>query len=99
MSNTGNRAASARRDTAACTGHPDPDAAASQGLTDAMDLITDIRDLDPRQIWGRLEQWTLDDPQRLIAATVVLAAWSDPNATARTALAWTEDLVSWRGVA
>lgn len=94
-----NPAAQTRRELEACQGPASPDDAASQGLTDALDLITDIRDLDPRQVYGRLQIWMADDPHRLLAATVVLAAWADPNVSAKQALAWTDGLVSWRGVA
>ena len=98
--NTSNGAiAQARRDADACTGHPNPNAAAEQALLDAQDLITDIRYLDPREVWGRLERWTADDPGRLLAATVVLASACDPDRSMRDALAWTDGLVSWQGAA
>ena len=100
MSSTSNGAcAQARRDADTCIGHPDPAGAAELARRDAMDLITDIRDLDPREVWGRLERWTRDDPARLHAATVVLAAMCNPDLPVGRALAWTDQLVSWQGAA
>lgn len=48
---------------------------ASQADADARKLIADLRDLDPRAIWGRLNRW---DTHRVFAAVVALAAHADP---------------------
>ncbi|GLW91811.1 AsnC family protein [Actinokineospora globicatena] len=55
---------------------------------DALDLIVDIREYDPAMLWGRLNRWRTEDPLRLIACTVALAAMCNPDAPARDALAW-----------
>ncbi|WP_018682210.1 DUF7368 family protein [Actinokineospora enzanensis] len=61
---------------------------------DAAGLITDIRDLDPVEIWGRLHRWAIEHPARLVAATVALAAMCDPDVPASKALAWTDTLAA-----
>lgn len=52
---------------------------ASRGADDALDLITDIHDIDPQEIWGRLVLWGRHDPPRLVAAVVALAAMHNPH--------------------
>jgi transposase len=50
---------------------------ARQADIDARRLIEDIRDLDPRQIWGRLNRYGHSNPQRLLALAVDLATKVD----------------------
>jgi hypothetical protein len=50
---------------------------ARQADIDARRLIEDIRDLDPRQIWGRLNRYGHTNPQRLLALVVDLATKVD----------------------
>jgi DNA-binding CsgD family transcriptional regulator len=50
-----------------------------QGNLDALSLALDVRDLDPREVWGRINRWGHNDPQRLLAAVVSLAAMVDPD--------------------
>jgi DNA-binding NarL/FixJ family response regulator len=52
---------------------------ATQADTDARRLAADIRDLDPRVIWGRINRWNNTNPQRVLAALVSLAAMTDPD--------------------
>ncbi|WP_439377449.1 hypothetical protein [Amycolatopsis lexingtonensis] len=50
---------------------------ARQADIDARQLIEDIRDLDPRQIWGRINRYGHTNPQRLLALVVDLATKVD----------------------
>lgn len=50
---------------------------ASQADADARRLIADVRDLDPRAIWGRINRWNTNDPHRVLAALVALATRAD----------------------
>ena len=36
-----------------------------QARLDAVELASDVRDLEPREIWGRLAAWNRTDPTRL----------------------------------
>lgn len=56
-----------------------PTSRAYQGDLDALQVAHDIRELDPREIWGRLNKWGHEDPQRLLAAAVSLAAMVNPD--------------------
>lgn len=50
---------------------------AYQADVDAVRLAADVRELDPNEIWGRLNRWGKENPERLIAAAVSLAAMVD----------------------
>lgn len=50
---------------------------AYQADLDARQLIADIHEVDPREIWGRLNRWGKENPARLLAAAVHLAAYAD----------------------
>jgi hypothetical protein len=50
-----------------------------RGNADARDFAEDIRELDPRQLWGRLALWAQRDPERLYAMVISLAALVDPD--------------------
>ena len=65
---------------------------AEQGVRDALALVGDVRDVDPRAVWGRLTRWSRVDPARLVMVTVALAALVDPDVEPRAALAWTDGL-------
>lgn len=65
---------------------------AEQGVRDAMALVGDVREVDPRAVWGRLTRWSRVDPARLVMLVVALAALVDPEVEPGTALAWTEGL-------
>lgn len=65
---------------------------AEQGVQDALALVGDVRDVDPRTVWGRLTRWTRSDPARLVMLVVALAALVDPEVEPREALAWTDGL-------
>ncbi|PWW50249.1 hypothetical protein [Actinokineospora spheciospongiae] len=85
---------------AACPYIPgDPVELADRAHTDAMDLAADVRELDPRQLWGRLTIWATEDPARLFAATVALAAMVDVDQPAAHLLAWTTHLDTTRDTA
>lgn len=62
-----------------------------------MDLATDIRDLDPRQVWGRLALWGQAEPLRLYAACVALAAMVPTDVSVKELLAWTEPFQVFKG--
>jgi hypothetical protein len=65
---------------------------AATGVQDAIQLVTDVRDVDPRAVWGRLTRWARVNPARLVMVTVALAALVDPEVEPRVALAWTDGL-------
>jgi hypothetical protein len=50
-----------------------PKAVAKQGKRDARQLATDVREIDPAQVWGRMATWHRNEPERLFMALVVLA--------------------------
>lgn len=52
---------------------------AYHGNVDALCLALDVRELDPREVWGRINRWGHTDPQRLLAAVISLAAMVDPD--------------------
>lgn len=52
---------------------------ANRAAEDAQDLIVDVHDIDPRELWGRLVLWGQHDPPRLVAAAVALAAMHNPH--------------------
>lgn len=80
------------RDRLACRGVPNPTEVAARATYDALNLICDVRDLDPAVIWGRLTRWADLEPDRLKGAVVALAAMGQPDRPAHAALAWTRDL-------
>lgn len=49
-----------------------------QAIEDAMDVIVDSHDLDPRQVLGRLVRWQ-GEPLRLVMAAYALALMHDPH--------------------
>lgn len=57
---------------------------ATQADTDARRLIADIRELDPRVIWGRITRWNETNPHRVIAAIVSLAAMAELDTASST---------------
>ncbi|WP_410652085.1 hypothetical protein [Amycolatopsis sp. cmx-4-54] len=59
---------------------------------DALELIVDVRELDVREIWGRLNRWGTETPERLIAALVTVAAMADPDQITTEPPAWTADI-------
>lgn len=61
-----------------------------QAAQDARELAVDVRDLDPRQIWGRLNLMGQEDPARLLAMVVDLAVNIDLDAPMGSHAAWTE---------
>ena len=65
---------------------------AEQGVRDALALVGDVRDVDPRAVWGRLTRWSRVDPARLVMVCVALAALVDEEVEPRQALAWTDGL-------
>ncbi len=90
----GNPAQTTIAEYTACHGVPNPTAVAERAQLDASDLITEVRDLDPRQLWGRLTIWANENPDRLKAACIALAAWCDPDINPSTAYAWTNTLTA-----
>lgn len=65
---------------------------AARGVQDAMRLIADVSEHDPRVVWGRLYRWMRVSPERLVMVCVALAAMVDPDVEPRAALAWTDSL-------
>jgi hypothetical protein len=81
--------------------HIDPDHApriAEKAQEDAMDLAMAVRDLGPSDVWGRLHQCAGEDPVRLVAACVALAAMVPVDTSVSELLAWLEPFQGIRGV-
>jgi hypothetical protein len=55
---------------------------AQLAVEDALDLIVELRDLDPRQVYGRLVRWGREQPARLVTACFALAAMHHPDTPA-----------------
>jgi hypothetical protein len=62
------------------------------GQVDAVELASDIREVDPREVWGRLARWARENPNRLYAAVVALAAMVPIEEPVSRLLAWTDHL-------
>jgi hypothetical protein len=58
------------------------DELAHRAIEDALDVIVDIRDLDPRQVYGRLVLWGRETPARLVTALFACAAMHNPDTPA-----------------
>lgn len=77
---------------AACPVVDRPGQRGYQAVLDAQALVGAVRDLDPREVWGTLALWGRDDPLRLYALVVALAAMVPADQPARELLAWTDTL-------
>lgn len=84
------RAEERARAIAACPHVDSPVDVASNAVVDALYLMEAVRDLDPREVWGRLAIWAAGSPVRLVAATVALAAMVPADRSVSELLAWTE---------
>lgn len=80
----GNPISRARRERNACPPITPADAEqwADRAVEDAFDLIVDVRELDPREVYGRLVLWGRETPSRLVTACYALAAMHDPDTPA-----------------
>lgn len=87
------RAQERARAIAACPHVDNPVDTADNAVVDALYLAEAVRDLDPREVWGRLAQWAQESPLRLIAAAWALAAMVPQDRPASELLAWTEGLI------
>jgi hypothetical protein len=52
---------------------------AQRASADATDFVFDVREEEPRVVWGRVARFVEDHPQRAMAALVHLAAMVDPD--------------------
>lgn len=86
------RAQERARAIEACPHVDNPVDTANNAVVDALYLAEAVRDLDPREVWGRLAQWSMESPLRLIAAAWALAAMLPQDRSATELLAWTEQL-------
>lgn len=68
------------------------DRLAERATHDAMDLAADIRELDPREVWGQLAVWADKDPLRLMACAWAAAAMVPLERPVSELLAWSNDL-------
>lgn len=68
------------------------DEVATRARLDAVELASDVRDVEPREVWGRLAAWNRADPTRLYAACVALAAMVPIDEPVSRLLAWTDHL-------
>lgn len=68
-----------------------PHQLAAVAVRDAVELVGDIRDLDPRQVAGRVELLRRD-PDRLTALIIALAAMVPGDKPVSALLAWTDHL-------
>jgi hypothetical protein len=63
---------------------------ANRAVQDAQHLAVDVRQEDPRLVWGELTLWLRDEPHRVTALTVALAAMVPiEQQSAQALLAWT----------
>jgi hypothetical protein len=85
------------RAVAACPHVDRPGDRAHKGVLNAIELVAAVRDLDPREVWGTLALWGENDPLRLYAVTVALAAMVPADRPARELLGWTEALAAPTG--
>lgn len=70
---------------------------AEQAHQDAISIVVDVRDTDPRIAWGRLVRWGREEPTRLIACSIAMAAMVDPDRKVSQLLKWTEGLTATDG--
>lgn len=91
------RAQERRRAIEACPHVDNPVDTADNAVVDGMYLMEAVRQLDPREVWGRLAIWAVEDPTRLIAATVALAAMVPADRPLGELLGWTDGLVPAEG--
>lgn len=70
------------------------DTAADHATRDAMDLAVAVRDVDPRDLWAELQSVVRDEPRRLLAMVVALAAMVPVETPVSVLLAWTDALVA-----
>ena len=72
----------------------------AQARRDALQLVADVRDLDPERVWGRLGYWLATDPERLAACCWWLAVLLDPDEPVNRRLAWvTRPRTEWGAAA
>jgi hypothetical protein len=88
------RAQERRRAIEACPHVDNPVDVANNGVVDAIYLMEAVRDLDPREVWGRLAIWSVESPIRLYAVTVALAAMVPSSHPVSELLKWTDQLTS-----
>lgn len=69
-----------------------PDRLAEVAVRDALELAGDVRQLDPRQVAGRLELLRRRDPDRLTALVIALAAMVPVDRPVSALLGWTDHL-------
>src|SRR5690348_3854463 len=66
---------------------------ARQADRDALRIADDVRQLDPNQVWGAINRLGKEDPERLLATVISLAAMVDPAAyTDGAPPTWTEHI-------
>lgn len=94
------RAQERARAVEACPHVDNPVDTANEAAVDALYLVEAVRELDPREVWGRLAIWAEDTPVRLLAVVVALAAMVPADRPVSDLLKWTDGLVpSARGAA
>ncbi|WP_116044008.1 hypothetical protein [Amycolatopsis palatopharyngis] len=95
-----NAAALARLERHACPVilRDDANRYAHRAVDDALQLITDVRDLDPRQLLGRLVLWGREEPPRLAIVPLALAAMHSPRTPMSELGAYLEQLAPLRAV-
>lgn len=86
------RAQERSRAIEACPHVDSPGDTADNAVLDAMHLVEAVRDLDPREVWGRLAIWVEETPLRLIAVAWALAAMVPQDQSSGDLLAWTDGL-------
>lgn len=75
---------------------------ANRAVADAGRLSTDLRCLDPAEVWRTLARWGSEDPVRLIALAFAAVAMTPDDRPHRGLLAWIDgaapafDRCRWR---
>lgn len=88
------RAQERARAIQACPHVDNPVETADNAALDALYLVEAVRELDPREVWGRLAIWAEETPIRLLAVTVALAAMVPEDQSLSALLAWIEQVTS-----
>ncbi|MFT4088278.1 MAG: hypothetical protein QM658_14230 [Gordonia sp. (in: high G+C Gram-positive bacteria)] len=68
-----------------------PRNAVGRAVSDVAQLVEDVREIDPVEVWVRLSSW---QTARLCAALIAACAALDPDESLHARWAWTRDLAA-----
>lgn len=61
---------------------------AGRAVADAGRLSTNLRCLDPAEVWRTLVRWSINEPDRLVAVAFAAVAMTPDDRSHRELLAW-----------